>query len=188
MTKPFTMTPMWAGLTVAVLASGASLTQEVADSVKHLPRIAVRRAFRLAPDADMLVSLDGPPNHGFWEESRDFAGLRICGVECDLDALYANIPAELVALDPVGEIQIRNNGLAAIRLAAQSGANTIILLGFDGLPYKHFYDEVDSDWDQYPGLATGLEALIAELRAQGIAVQTETPGAPVAKRQSGKAA
>jgi hypothetical protein len=181
MTKPFTMTPIWAGLTVAVLASGASLTQEVADSVKHLPRIAVRRAFRLAPDADMLVSLDGPPNHGFWDESRVFAGLRICGVECDLDAMYVNMPAELVALDPVGEIQIRNNGLAAIRLAAQSGAAKIILLGFDGLPYKHFYDQVDGDWDQYPGLAVGLAALISELRAQGIAVETEAPSAHIAE-------
>ena len=191
MTKPFTMTPIWAGQTVAVLASGASLTQEVADSVKHLPRIAVRRAFRLAPDADFLLSLDGPPNHGFWDESRTFAGIRICGVECDeLDAMYANLPAELVTVGPAEQIQIRNNGLSAIRLAALSGATTIILLGFDGLPYKHFYDEVDGDWDQYPGLAAGLAALMCELRAQGIIIETDAPPLPAAaleKRPTAKA-
>jgi len=91
MTTPF-KAPAWQGATVAVLASGPSLTQEVADSVKHLPRIAVRRAFRLAPDADLVLALDGPPNFGFWAESEGFAGIRVCGVECDLDAMYAKTP------------------------------------------------------------------------------------------------
>jgi hypothetical protein len=183
MTTQWTIPQMWAGQTVAALASGASLTQEAADSVKHLPRIAVRRAFRLAPDADMLIALDGPPNHDFWDESRDFAGIRICGVECDgLDARYVNIPHERVALGPSHVIEIRNNGLAAIRVAAMAGAAKIVLIGFDPAPYAHFYDCVDPDWDQYPGLAAGLAQLIAELGAQGIAVERYVPPAP-AKRK-----
>lgn len=183
MTTPWIIPPMFAGQTVAVLASGASLTQEAADSVKHLPRIAVRRAFRLAPDADMLIALDGPPNHGFWDESKDFAGIRICGVECEMDAMYLCIPHERVTLSPSHVIEIRNNGLAAIRVAAMAGATKILLLGFDPEPYSHFYDGVDSDWDQYPGLAAGLAQLISELGAQGVSVERYAPPAAPTKRK-----
>lgn len=182
MTTPWIIPPKFAGQTVAVLASGTSLTQEAADSVKHLPRIAVRRAFRLAPDADMLIALDGPPNHGFWDESRDFAGTRICGVECELDAMYVCIPHERVTLGPSHVVEIRNNGLAAIRVAGMAGASKIVLLGFDPEPYEHFYDGVDSDWDQYPGLTAGLAQLISDLATQGISVERYEAPAPVNRK------
>lgn len=180
MTTPWIIPPMFAGQTVAVLASGASLTQEAADSVKHLPRIAVRRAFRMAPDADILIALDSPPNHGFWSESEGFAGIRICGVECDLDAMHVHIPHDVVTLGPNHDVHIRNNGLAAIRVAALTGATKIILIGFDPAPYAHFYKGVDSDWDQYPGLAAGLDQAIAALRANGVEVEHRAPPVPPA--------
>lgn len=171
MTYPLEITPIWQGKTVAVLASGQSLTQDLADTVKDLPRIAVRRACRLARDADFVLALDGPPNFGFWDESEGLPGTRVCGVECDLDAAYLNLPHEAVTLAPGHTIQMRNNGLAAIRLAALLGAECILLLGFDPPPFRHFYDDVDADWDQYPGLAVGLAALVAELQAHGVAVE-----------------
>lgn len=171
MTYPLEISPIWQGKTVAVLASGHSLTQELADSVKDLPRIAVRRAFRLARDADFVLALDGPPNFGFWDEVQGIRGTPVCGVECDLVAAYLNIPHETVTIEPGYTIQTRNNGLAAIRLAALFGAARIVLLGFDPPPFRHFYDDVDSDWDQYPGLAQGLIALVAELEARGIDVE-----------------
>jgi hypothetical protein len=178
MTTPLNHTPIWQGQAVAVLASGKSLTQDLADSVKHMPRIAVRRAFRLAPDADFVLSLDAPPNFGFWAESEGFAGTRVCGVECDLDAAYLNIGHEPVTLAPGHVIEIRNNGIAAIRLAAMLGAAKILLLGFDREPFEHFYEDVDADWDKYPGLSIALEALIAELVARGIEVErVEAPPA-----------
>jgi len=183
MTTPLKISPIWQGQTVAVLASGRSLTQELAESVKHLPRIAVRRAFRLALDADYVLSLDGPPNFGFWDESAVCTGTRVCGVECDLDAAYLNIAHETVTLAPGHVVQIRNNGLAAIRLAAMFGAAKILLLGFDPEPFEHFYADVDSDWDRYPGLSIGLAALIDELRAGG--VEVERVVAPAAVDQLG---
>jgi hypothetical protein len=179
MTYPLTIAPIWRGRTVAVLASGASLTQELADSVAHLPRIAVRRAFRMAPDADYVLALDGPPNFGFWNESEGVPGTRVCGVECDLNAAYLNIAHEKVEVEPGRVIEIRNNGIAAIRLAAMFGADRILLVGFDPPPFRHFYNDVDPDWDQYPGLAEGLQALIAELQARGIQVERHLlPAAP----------
>lgn len=171
MTYPLDLTPIWQGLTVAVLASGRSLTQELADSVKDMPRIAVRRAFRMARDADFVLALDGPPNFDFWDETEGCRGTRVCGVECALIAAYLNIPHERVDLAPGHVIEIRNNGLAAIRLAALLGAAKIVLLGFDPEPYQHFYRDADPDWDRYPGLAIALAALIAELRARGIEIE-----------------
>lgn len=178
MTTPLKISPIWQGQTVAVLASGKTLTQALADSVAHLPRIAVRRAFRMAPDADFVLSLDGPPNFGFWDESAACTGTRVCGVECDLDAAYLNIAHEPVTLGPGHVIEIRNNGIAAIRLAAMLGAAKILLLGFAPEPFEHFYSDVDADWDKYPGLSIALPALVAELRASGIEV--EHVGAPPA--------
>lgn len=43
---------------VCVLASGPSMSQVVADSVAHLPRVVVNDTFRLAPDADALCAND----------------------------------------------------------------------------------------------------------------------------------
>jgi predicted O-methyltransferase YrrM len=167
--------PDWAGKTVAVLASGKSLTQAAADAVRHLPRIAVRRAFRLAPDADIVLALDGPPNHGFWDESVGISGMRICGAPVEgLDAAWLNIPHEVVTLRPGHVIHVRNNGLAAIRVAAMTGANRILLVGFDPEPFGHFYGSADSDWDKYPGLTQGLVALVKELGERGVVVE----GAP----------
>lgn len=179
MTTPLNIAPIWQGRTVAVLASGKSLTQDLADSVKRLPRIAVRRAFRLAPDADYVLALDGPPNFGFWDESEGCTGIRVCGAECDLDASYLNIAHEIVTLAPGHVVEIRNNGTAAIRLAAMLGATKILLLGFDREPFEHFYDDVDPDWDKYPGLTIALDALTAELLACGVEVQ-HVRAAPIA--------
>ena len=176
MTTPWEVPKLWTGKTVAVLASGSSLTQELADSVRNLPCIAVRKAFRRAPWAEMLVSLDGPLDAVFWEESKDFKGLRICGVECDMDLLHLALSHDVIEIAPGHVIHIRNNGLAAIRIAALAGASKIKLLGFDAAKdghFTHFYDEFHGGWDgeEYPGLEIGLAALIAELAAQGIEVE-----------------
>jgi len=177
MTTPWTIpADLWAGETVAVLCAGPALTQRLADSVQHHPRIAVRRAFQVAPDADMLVSLDGPTgsaDDAFWPDARDFAGLRVCGVECDVDALYAGMFYETVRIGESHAIQIRNNGLATIRIAAYAGAAQILLLGFDA----ERYDAVHAHTGFY-GLTQGLAQLVAALRAAGIDVQTYPPSEP----------
>jgi hypothetical protein len=164
MTTKWSVPPdLWKGATIAVLGSGPSLTQELADSVRQFKRIAVRRAFSFAPDADMLVSLDGPTgsmDDAFWGDASDFSGLRVCGTECEVDALYCGLLYETVTIAPGHTIEIRNNGLAAIRIAERAGAAKIILLGFD----PEHYEEVH----HFVGLVAGLEQIIAELRAKGI--------------------
>lgn len=166
--------PDWSGQAVAVLASGRSLTKEAVAAVAGMKKIAVRRAVRMVPDAEIVLALDAPPNVGFWDEVRDFAGLKVCGVECELDAMYLGMQYERVTLAPGHVIEIRNNGLAAIRLAAATGATRITLVGFDGPPYEHFYGDGDPDVNGYPGLAEGLAALTSELRSRGITVEHYT--------------
>lgn len=158
---------LWDGETVAVLVAGPAMTQELADSVRQFKRIAVRRAFAFAPDADMLLALDGPSgslDDAFWGDAKDFAGVKVCGTECEeVDAFYAGLFYENVALGEGHTESVRNNGLAGIRAAAIGGAKKILLAGFDAATYENVHGV---NW-----LAKGLEQITAELRAKGIEVE-----------------
>lgn len=182
MTTPWTITPDWQGETVAVLASGPSMSAEIAEALRSHRTIAVNFACRAAPGADILVALDG----NWPQEFRDFAGLRVTGVaDDDLDALYAGPFWERVRLAPSHEIEFRNSGLAAIRIAATLGATRIILAGFDApVRYGHFYDD-EVDTGEYVGLAAGIATLTAELAARGVAVERYAPPAAVAEVAAG---
>ena len=161
---------LWPGKTVAILATGPNMNQKVADLVRHLPRIAVRRAFKFAPHAEMLISLDGPTgslDDAFWEDARDFTGLRVCGLECEVDALYPGMMYETVTLAPGNVVQIRNNLLAAIRIAVKAGAARIRLLGVDTKRYEEIHAHTG-----FVGLTAGLQQITAELRGQGIEVES----------------
>lgn len=173
MTKAWQIPPdLWAGETVAVIVNGPSLTQEMIDDVKHYKRIAVRRAFERVPSADMLVALDGPTgsmDDAFWEDARDFKGIKVCGLKCDVDALYPGLMYERVEISPTHTIEIRNNGLAGIRLAAQGGAAKILLAGFDAERY-----DAEHAHTGFWGMKEGLAQIIAELRGRGVEVEHVT--------------
>lgn len=125
------------GETVAVLASGPSMSQAVADSVRHLPRIAINLTARLAPDAQIAYGSDAP----FWAahpELLNHAGEKVC-VEQRM-GMYPNVPQGvkvlrnlgLEGLSKGGGIYVGDNsGYAAINLAAAAGAKRILLLGMD---------------------------------------------------------
>lgn len=158
---------MWAGETVAILGAGPDMTAELAETARGYKTIAVNRAIKFAPWADMFVALD--PHHPFWEEADnlDFKGLRVLGVEHDdYDALYAGMFYENVQITEGHIIQIRNNALAAIRIAFRAGAKKIILLGFD--PER--YEETHAHTGFY-GLKQGLEQIISEFRAAGVEIE-----------------
>lgn len=197
MTTPYKITPIWAGCTVAVLGAGPSVSQEVADSIRAQGHkcIALNHTVALAPWADMLVALD--PGPSFCAALPGFAGLRICGVDDpDTDALYCGTWWETVVMSPHETIDIRNNGLAAIRIAARLGAAKLLLCGFD--PAHRGYhtgalSEVEAahmhaDDEPYRGLTKGLAALVAELRAQGVEVEfygvPAVTAAPVLRNRS----
>jgi hypothetical protein len=148
----------WSGATGAVLASGPSLTAGAADGLRAYRCIAVNHSLDLAPWADMLVALDA----GWPKSWRKFKGLRVTGVEDDgLDALYIGHRFERVELAAGQVVEIRNSGLAAVRIAGEMGAARVILAGFDA----------DDSHPDYPGVAAGLRAIVAELTASGVTVE-----------------
>lgn len=165
MTQPWTITRDWEGETVAILGAGPDMTPELAETARGHKTIAVNRAVKFAPWADMFVALD--PHHPFWEEADrlGFAGIRVCGIDCDYDARYAGMLYETVVLSTGATVQIRNNALAAVRIAERMGAAKILLIGFD--PER--YEEVHAHTG-FRGLVEGLEQMTAELRAKGIEV------------------
>ena len=112
----------------------------------------------------MFVALD--PHHPFWDSAKDFKGIKICGVECDYDAYYIGMMYEKVEITPGHVVEIRNNALAAIRIAYLAGAKKIILLGFD--PER--YEEIHAHTGFY-GLKQGLEQITAELISKGIEIE-----------------
>jgi len=181
MTKPWQIpVDLWAGQTVAILGAGPDMSAELAERAREFKTIAVNRAVKFAPNADMFVALD--PHHPFWESAADFKGLKVCGVECDIDALYAGMLYETVRMGDGHTIQIRNNALAAIRIAALAGASKIILLGFDPERYEEVHRHTG-----FVGLVQGLAQITAELQAQGIAVDRidsgqQFPGKPAQRR------
>ena len=158
MTTPYTIEKIWPDATVAVLGNGPTLAADLAAATfDHC--IAANSAILHKPDADMLVSIDGN-----WPvEADSFTGLRIVGIESDADALFVPMPYERVTLGPGNVIELRNNTLSAIRIAAQAGAATILLLGFDTEAYEEIHN--------FPGLTIALASLVAELQAQGVSVQ-----------------
>lgn len=164
MTTRLDIKGIWQGETVAILGAGPDMTSELAQKAKEHKTIAVNRAIKFASNADMFVALD--PHHPFWDSAKDFKGIKICGVECDYDAYYVGMMYEKVEITPGNVIEIRNNALAAIRIAYLAGAKKIILLGFD--PER--YEEIHAHTGFY-GLRQGLEQITAELISKGIEVE-----------------
>lgn len=127
---------MWEGQTVAVLASGPSMSQAVADQVHGygLPAIAVNNTWQLAPWAQVLYAADAQ----WWQhnpKALDFAGLKVSVKTGEPlpKAVHALRQTGYEGFDPdPGCVRVGgNSGYQAVHVAANAGAKTILLLGFD---------------------------------------------------------
>lgn len=130
--------PMFAGQTVAVLASGPSMSQAVADRVRHLPRIAINSTYRLAPDADVIYASDSM----WWQQNPD--ALRSTGIKACVEAvpnIAPNVPEIVRVLRNTGRDgldqhpgcvrTLNNSGGVGIQIAMHARAARVLLLGFD---------------------------------------------------------
>lgn len=116
--------------TWAILASGPSMSQEVADSVRGLPTVAVSNCHELAPWADVLVSSD----RSWWThnpKALDFAGEKYIG-------LCIESPKGIIKF--AGAQSGSNSGLLAIQVAVSKGATRVLLFGVD-LGGSHYFGE-----------------------------------------------
>jgi hypothetical protein len=148
--------------TIAILATGPSMSQAVADSVRgRCTVIAVSDAYRLAPWADVLVSSD----RGWWRvHNPDFAGRKLSGV-----------PVDGIEQAP-GHVSGSNSGLIAIRVAVSMGATRILLLGFD-MGGSHFFGEHPAPLkNTTPQRFEVFKRQFADYRPRGVEIINCTPG------------
>ncbi len=140
------------GRTVAILASGPSMSQEIADRVRAagLPAIAINNTHRLAPWAWMLYAADAQ----WWqhESNRDahkFAGLKVSFSRVQ-GVLQMRKTGRLgFDADPSSLCTGSTSGYQAAHVAAHTGASRILLLGYD---YAHTGGEKHWHGDHVAGL------------------------------------
>ena len=126
----YTVPRMFEGQTVVVVATGQSLTEEQVSMVRDLPTIAVNDAFRMAPWAAILYAAD----RQWWDANPDaaqFPGVKLCAMPGG-PALHMRSSGTL-GFDP-NPARVRtggNSGYQAVHVAIHTGAERILLLGFD---------------------------------------------------------
>lgn len=182
-----TVPKLWPGSTIAVLATGPSLTQEDCDYVRGKARIiAINDAHRLAPFADVLYSSD----RQWWQHYKgvpSFAGMKYgIGSAPTKANAFSNL-ADIRVLkntgftglesSPGGLRNGQNSGFAAINLAVHFGATRVLLLGYNmGYPAgrAHFFGNHPAGLSQseglYPAFRRSFESIVEPLKALGVSV------------------
>lgn len=192
MVKPWPVPRVWDGDTVAILASGPSMSIDVANAVRAagLRAIAINMTFRLAPWADMLYGADAL----FWQRTPDalqFAGLKVSCQPVPGTHHVHNAGSVGYSEDPAAVMTYGNSGAQAMQIAAKAGARRLLLCGFDmhmrngrhwhgdypkekGLPadqqLRNTVEESYSRWAQL------MQQLGAALAKRGVTVINCTPG------------
>ena len=151
---------------VAILATGPSMSQAVADCVRgRCQVIAVSDAYRLAPWADVLVSSDS----AWWRHHNpEFAGRKLSGVPVkDIEQVEGNMSGS-------------NTGLIAIKVAVSMGAKRILLLGYD-MGGTHFFGSHPSPLkNTTPSRFEVFKKQFAGYKPRGVEIINCTPGSALA--------
>jgi hypothetical protein len=173
---------LWAGQTVAVLASGPSMTPRVAAAVRSIPTIVINDTFRLAPWAALLYAADA----AWWQANPDalaFAGLKVTvdsvpGVES-----LSNSGSTGFDPNPHCIRTGSNSGYQGVHIAAQAGAARILLCGFDMSAAKgaHWFGPhgdglVNTTPETYARFIRRFDELKVALDARGVECLNCTPG------------
>lgn len=184
--RPWCAPKLWPGATAVVLATGPSMSQEVADSVRGKARaIAVNDAFRLAPWADALYAADWMWWRHYKDEALKFAGLKVSiGTDCPYGEVFALAKGGDDGFDtrPTHLRTGKNSGYQAVHLAAHFGARRILLCGFDMRVVRkrshYFGDHPDELRNEklYEVFCKYFERVAPAYRHRGIEVINCTPG------------
>lgn len=155
------------GRTVAIFATGPSATSAAAHAARWMPCVAVKSAYRVAPEAIALVAHDA----SWWlanPAARLFRGVRISGQPAGPGVEVVPAAEEHVTLADGRKAEFRSSGIMAVRLVAADVPRRIILFGFDGGGMRA--DGTRRPWDAVAPAAKALEDLISDLGDQGIDV------------------
>lgn len=183
MAKPWKVPRMWEGMTVAILASGASMSREVADAVVgRVPTIVINNTFELAPEADLLYGCDAKMWQHY-EGALAFRGLKVT-IDPSLSArsvkLLHNSGQSGYDPDPANLRTGLNSGFQALQLAVHAGASRILLLGFD-MHGSHWFGDhpaglQDSDANVFARFIAEFDAVAPTYAELGVDVVNCTPG------------
>ena len=149
---------LWPGATVAILASGPSMNQAVADRVRAagLPAIAINDTYQLAPWADMLYAAD----EAWWNrypEALAFAGLKVSVGTIKGVLRLQNTGVSGFDPDPACVRTGSNSGYQALHIAVHAGARRILLCGMN-MAGRHWFG------GHPQGLANTSDALYERFR------------------------
>jgi len=148
MTTPWSVPRDWVGERVAVLASGPSMSMEVAEAVRGKCRvIAVNnqaietyhvvtrlRLAALAPWADMLYAADVKWWMEYQEQALKFPGDKVTvRTALPFPEVLSLELSSFIPYDPrpTHVVSGGNSGYQAVHIAVQRGASRILLCGFD---------------------------------------------------------
>jgi hypothetical protein len=174
--KPWSIPLLWHGATVAVLASGPSMSQTAADNVRAagLHAIVINTTFKLAPWADILYAADA----AWWQHTPgafEFAGLKV-SCEAVQGALTMQRAKEIVGYtdDPGCVHSLGHSGAQAIQIAAKAGARRILVLGMD-MDGSHWHGQHpaplrNTHSDQFQIWCDRMQTLARALEARGVDV------------------
>lgn len=169
----------WKFKTVCVLASGPSMSQEIADRLRpmEMPTIVVNETYRLAPWADLLYAAD----EAWWKvKPREFNGLKVSCSEVP-GVLHLKNAGRIGYSDDADCVHTYgNSGAQAIQIAAKGGAARIELYGFD-MHGTHWHGEHEKPLRKTSAVSfckwiDEMKTLAAALEARGIEVVNMTEG------------
>lgn len=179
----------WNGETCAVLASGPSMSQEVADLVRGKCRtIAINTTYKLAPWADILYAAD----REWWAhhpEARNFAGRKVTilanvnsAMEFEEVDYLENGGYGLIDPRPTHLRTGKNGAYQAMHIAVHLGVKRILMCGVDMRPVEgkeHWHvdhpDGVRKTMPFYVWISL-FNQVAPFMRARGIEVINCTPG------------
>lgn len=145
MARPWRVPPMFEGMTVAVLASGPSMSHRMAKQAKSVSDVCIvtNDTIALAPWATLLYAAD----HAWWdlnmEYLKTYGGLMVTADErTDYKRVLLLKRTGIEGFDP-DTANIRtggNSGYQAIHVAIHAQAKRILLFGFD-MHGTHWFGE-----------------------------------------------
>lgn len=152
--------------TFAVLATGQSMSQSIADFVRGRCRVvAVSDAYKLAPWADALASVDA----AWWrhnQEAFEFKGRKFTYAPGQGFSQLERIP---------GITSGMNSGLFAVKVAVHMGANRVLLYGFD-MRGTHYFGPHKKLRNTKPERFETFKRQFAAYNPPGVEIINCTPG------------
>jgi len=171
----------WQGETAFLLGGGASLTAEIAATVRGRKTIVMNSTARLAPWADVLLFVDWP----WFRENRPIVDYW-AGNVVTISRRAARVLPDKVQLlaPPITRTDKLSAGHHAVDIALWLGVSRIVLLGYDcrlvdgrshnHQDYSNRHEVLYTDW-----LLPAWEPYPARAAQRGAVVVNATPGSAI---------